>query len=80
MHAKWTLDLYKYLCCQNEIFCNGLRAASVTEVAESANTALERIENSFSEQYIWTILYVIFSLPRFYQFFLASFLSQKSEF
>ena len=50
MHAKLILELYKYLCRQNEIILNGFKAASITEAVESANTVLERIENPFSDQ------------------------------
>ena len=50
MHAKLILELYNYLCRQNEIILNGFKAASITEAVESANTVLERIENPLSDQ------------------------------
>ena len=50
MHAKWILELYNHLYHQNEIILNDFKAASITEVVESANTVLKRIENPFSEQ------------------------------
>ena len=62
MHAKWILELYNHLCHQNEIILNGFKAASITEAVESANTVLERIENPFSEQQIWTTVYVLYLL------------------
>ena len=64
MHAKWILELYNYLCRQNKIILNGFKAASFSEVVESANTVLEKIENPFSEQQIWTIAYALLSLSR----------------
>ena len=62
MHAKLILELYNHLCHQNEIIHNGFKAASITEAVESANTVLHRIENSFSEQQIWTTVYVLYLL------------------
>ena len=62
MHAKWILELYNYLCHQNEIILNRRKAASITEAVESANTVLEWIENPFSEQQIWTTVYVSYLL------------------
>ena len=50
MYAKWILELYNDLCHQNEIILNGFKAASITDAVESANAALERIENPFSKQ------------------------------
>ena len=50
IHAKWILELYNDLCHQNEIILNDFKAASITEAVESANAALERIENPFSKQ------------------------------
>ena len=49
MHAKLILELYNYLCRQNEIVLIDFKATSITEALKSANTALERIENRFSE-------------------------------
>ena len=49
MHAKLILELCNYLCRQNEIVLIDFKAVSITEALESANTALERIENRFSE-------------------------------
>ena len=64
MHAEWLLGLYNYSCRQNEIILNGFNAAIITEAVQPANTVLEKIESSFSEQCIWTIFYVLFSLSR----------------
>ena len=47
MHGKWISKLYDYLCAQDEIILNGFKAAGITEVVESANAVLERIENPF---------------------------------
>ena len=62
MQAKWILELYNHLFHQNEITLNGFKAAGITEAVESANTVLERIENPFSEQQIWTTVYVLYLL------------------
>ena len=61
-HAKWILELYNHLCHQNKIILNGFKAASITDAVGSANTVLERIENPFSEQQIWTTIYVLYLL------------------
>ena len=62
MHAKWILKLYNHLWHQNKIILNGFKAASITEAVESANTVLERIENSLSEQQTWATVYVLYLL------------------
>ena len=56
------MELCNHLCHQNEIIGNGFKVASITEAVESANTVLERIENPFSEQFIWTTVYVLYLL------------------
>ena len=61
-HAKWILELYNHLCLQNKIILNGFKATSITDAVGSANTVLERIENPFSEQQIWTTIYVLYLL------------------
>ena len=61
-HAKWILELYNHLCLQNKIILNGFKAASITDAVGSANTVLERTENPFSEQQIWTTIYVLYLL------------------
>ena len=37
MKARWIVDLYQYLCGQQETILNGFKAAGITEAAESAN-------------------------------------------
>ena len=50
LSCKMDLGVVQYLCHQNKIILNGFKAASITEAVGSANTVLERIENSFNEQ------------------------------
>ena len=46
MHAKWILELYNYLCHQNEILLNGFKTASITEAVKSANKGFKGLKGS----------------------------------
>ena len=78
-HAKWILELYNHLRHQNEIVLNGFKAASITEVVESANTVLERMENPFSEQQIWATVYVLYLLYQEFDLKLFCFLVTENK-
>ena len=45
-HAKWILELYNYLCHQNEILLNGFKAASIREAVKSANKGFKGLKGS----------------------------------
>ena len=48
VHAKWILEMYKYLQGCNDLNINGFEAAEITEAVEKVNDVFHRIENPFT--------------------------------